>query len=291
MTVGGYDAVLLLAFGGPDGMEDPNHAVTAAQTSALSRTLAARGVLLPVCFAMRHGAPSIRDVLSALGGEGGKRVLALILSAHPSQASIDGYVESLNYARTQLGSRAPSIQYAGDSKGHARFYDHPGFIRANSEHVLSAVQSLPAALRDDARLVFTAHSIPVAVAARSPYVEQLHETARLVAAAVGMPKYELCYQSGGGRADAAWLGPDVKDVVRTHAAAGHKALVLSPVGFVCDQPEVLYDLDVEAKELAVELGVTVARARVANDHPAFIEALADVVLAELQPDVGLGPSS
>lgn len=319
----GYDAVLLLAFGGPERMEDvrpflenvlrgrpvpkerfesvvhhyeviggrsPINEITAAQTGALSRALSARGVSIPVCFGMRNWSPYIRDVLSALGGEGGRRVLALILSAHDSEASIDRYTETVNAALAELGSRAPTVDYVGEQRAHARIYDHPGFVRAHSEHVLSAYQSLPDALRKDAKLLFTAHSIPVSMAARGAYVQQLETTARLVAKAVNVTDYALCYQSRSGSPRDPWLEPDINDVIRSEAAAGHKALVLSPIGFVCDHVEVLYDLDVEAKQIATELGVAVARARAANDHAGFIECLADLVCAKL-PDFSAQPAS
>lgn len=309
MTISaGYDAVLLLAFGGPERMEDvrpfldnvlrgrpvpperfesvvhhyeviggrsPINEITAAQTSALSRALAARGYALPVCFGMRNWTPYIRDVLAALGGDGGRRVLALILSAHQSEAGIDRYTEAVDAALVELGARAPVVEYVGG------FHAHPGFIRAHSEHVLSAFQGLPDALRDQAKLIFTAHSIPVSMAARGAYVEQLQETARLVAQNANVAQYELCYQSRSGSPRDPWLDPDVNDVIAAHGARGTQAIVLSPIGFVCDHVEVLYDLDVEAKQIAVNLGITFARARAANDHPAFIEALADLVTARL----------
>jgi ferrochelatase len=311
MTHGGYDAVLLLAFGGPERMEDvrpflenvlrgrpvpterfeevvhhyevlggrsPINTITAAQTSALSRELLARGVSLPVCFGMRNWAPYVGDVLAAISGDGGRRVLALILSAHQSEAGIDRYKEAVNVALTSLGSRAPQVDYVGG------FYTHPAFVRAHGEHVMSAFQSLPTSLRDGAKLVFSAHSIPVAMAARSAYVEQLHETARLVAKAVDVAAYEVCYQSRSGSPREPWLEPDINDVVRMIAADGHKAIVISPIGFVSDHVEVLYDLDVEARQVATELGVLVARARAANDHPGFIEALADLVLSRVRSE-------
>jgi len=312
-----YDAVLLLAFGGPERMEDvrpflenvlrgrpvpkerfdevvhhyevlggrsPINEITAAQTSALSRELLSHGVSMPVCFGMRNWAPYIRDVLAALGGDGGKRVLALILSAHQSEAGVDRYTEAVNEALVALGALAPQVDYVGGVHAHAGFHAHPGFIRAHSEHVLSAFQSLPEGLRADAKLIFTAHSIPVSMAARSSYVEQLNETARLVAASAGVPTYEICYQSRSGSPRDPWLDPDVNDVVRAYAARGTKAIVLSPVGFVADHVEVLYDLDVEAKQIANDLGVAVARARAANDHPGFIEALRDLVLSRVQAE-------
>lgn len=316
----GCDAVLLLAFGGPERMDDvrpflenvvrgqsvpaerldevarhyealggrsPINAITAAQTSALSRALAARGVSIPVCFAMRNWSPSIRDVLAALAvsstsevaasevAASEKRVLAVILTAHASEAGIDRYTEAVDAALHELGRRAPRVDYVEG------FHAHPGFVAAHCEHVLSAFQHLPEALRDEAKLVFTAHSIPVTMAERGHYVEQLHETARLVATAAGVSDYRVAYQSRSGSPRDPWLEPDVSEEIRAQAAAGTRALVISPIGFVCDHVEVLYDLDVEAKQLATSLGVTLVRARAANDHEGFIECLAELVFARL----------
>lgn len=315
MSSARYDAVLLLAFGGPERMEDvrpflqnvvrgqsvpverldevarhyeliggrsPINASTAAQTSALSRALAARGAAIPVCFAMRNWSPSIRDVLSALAvssksdvAASERRVLALILTAHESEAGIDRYKEAVDAALRELGERAPRVDYLEG------FHAHPGFVAAHREHVLSALQQLPEVLRDGAKLVFTAHSIPVAMAERGVYVEQLQETARLVAAAAGVSDYSVAYQSRSGSPRDPWLEPDVNEVIRLQAAAGTRALVISPIGFVCDHVEVLYDLDVEAKQLATSLGVALVRARAPNDHQDFIECLAELVFARL----------
>lgn len=308
MSSASYDAVLLLAFGGPERMEDvrpflenvvrgqsvpperldevarhyeviggrsPINAITAAQTSALSRALAARGVSIPVCFAMRNWSPRIRDVLAALGGSPQRRLLAVILTAHESEVGIDRYKEAVALAQRELGEHAPRVDYVGS------FHAHPGFVGAHGEHVLSALQSLPESLRATAKLIFTAHSIPVAMAERGVYVQQLEETARLVAGVAGVLDYQVAYQGRSGAPGEPWLEPDVNAVIRVEAAAGTRAVVVSPIGFVCDHVEVLYDLDVEAKQLAASLGVTLVRARAANDHEAFIECLAELVFDRL----------
>jgi ferrochelatase len=125
--------------------------------------------------------------------------------------------------------------------------------------------------------VCTAHSIPLAVAERSPYAAQLAETSRLVADALGMREFDIAYQSRSGAPREPWLEPDINDVIRELAKGGTGALLVCPLGFVCDHVEVLYDLDIEALATARAAGITLARAESANDHPAFIAALADRV--------------
>ncbi len=159
----------------------------------------------------------------------------------------------------------------------AGWFDHPRFIEANAGHVEAALDRLPAALRAGARLVFTAHSVPLASADRSRYREQLLESSRLVAARLNRPDWALVYQSRSGRPEDPWLEPDVCDHLRALRAGGVEAVVVSPIGFVCDHIEVLYDLDREAAAVAEEIGLVMTRAAAVNDAPAFLEMMADVV--------------
>jgi ferrochelatase len=140
-------------------------------------------------------------------------------------------------------------------------------------------------VRDTARIVFTAHSIPVSMAERYPYQRQIEESARLVIASVGRnfssadsAGHAVVFQSRSGRPEDPWLGPDICDYLREEAAKGLRAVVIAPIGFICDHIEVLYDLDVEAAGVCRELGLPMARAQTVNDHPLFVEALADVVI-------------
>jgi ferrochelatase len=144
--------------------------------------------------------------------------------------------------------------------------------------VRAAREKLPAHLRAQARVVFTAHSIPVEMAQRSKYAEQLLESAREVARAADAADWALVYQSRSGRPQDPWLEPDICDYLRAARDEGLEAAVLSPIGFVCDHVEVLYDLDVEAAQVAAEIGLELRRAESVNDDPQFIDMLADVVL-------------
>jgi ferrochelatase len=304
-----FDAVLVVAFGGPLGPADvrpflanvlrgrrvnperveevahhydlfggvsPLTDLTMRQARALEEVLAARGIRIPVRVGMRNWHPYLSDTLAELSRGGVRRAIGVLAAAQRSYSGCLQYKENVRDAQAQLrdsGISAPDVVYVGD------WHQHPGFIEANADHVRAAFSKLPDALRARARLVFTAHSIPVSMAERYPYVAQLQATARLVADAVGCSDWALVYQSRSGRPGDPWLEPDVCDYLRAERERGLDGVVLCPVGFLCDHVEVLYDLDVEAAEACRNSGITMVRAEAVNVHPRFIEALADAVLA------------
>jgi ferrochelatase len=153
-------------------------------------------------------------------------------------------------------------------------------VDANAANIAAAYERLPPHLRENAPLVFTAHSIPASMAAQYPYERQIAESVDAVAS--GSRRKVICYQSRSGRPEDPWLGPDICDYLREQAPHGLEAAVLSPIGFVCDHIEVLYDLDVEAAAVARELGMTLERASAVNDHPRFIDTMADTVLQTVE---------
>ena len=149
---------------------------------------------------------------------------------------------------------------------------------ANASHVRTALDILPSSQRQSVRLVFTAHSIPAAMAGADRYRAQLTESARLVAARLGSVNWALVFQSRSGRPEDPWLGPDVCDYLRAERANGLEAAVLCPIGFVCDHVEVLYDLDHEAAAVCREIGLTMVRAEAVNDDPRFLVTMAGAVM-------------
>ena len=164
-----------------------------------------------------------------------------------------------------------AVTYVGD------WHMHPKFIGTNQRHVRVALDSLPSDARSGARLVFTAHSVPVAMAGAAKYAQQVNESAGLVASAFGANDWTVVFQSRSGRPEDPWLGPDVCEYLR--GIAGRvPGVVLVPIGFVCDHIEVLYDLDHEAAEVCREVGIPMARAETVNDDPMFLDMTADVVL-------------
>jgi ferrochelatase len=163
------------------------------------------------------------------------------------------------------------------------FYNHPGFVEANADRVRAAFAQITEERRATTPIVFTAHSIPSAMAERCRYADQLAETSRLVAGAVGVEDYAVVYQSRSGPPHVPWLEPDVLDHVRELHQRGVTDVVISPVGFVSDHLEVLYDLDIEAVELGEELGLSVVRAGTAGTHPAFVAMIRELIEERLEP--------
>jgi protoporphyrin/coproporphyrin ferrochelatase len=298
------DSVLLIAFGGPERPEDvrpflqlvtagrripperleevahhydlmggrsPLNELTRAQAEGLRAALAADGRALPVWVGLRHWQPFLHETLAEMKDRGCRRALGIILSSLQTEASWSRYVEDVAAAREKVGPDAPEVVYAPPWSAH------PRFIEAMADRARAALAGIEPARRADARLVFTAHSVPVTMAAASPYAAQLETAAHAITAALGRAAWSVAYQSRSGSPRDPWLEPDVADVLRAQARDGARDVVVVPVGFVCDHVEVLYDLDVEAKAVAESCALGFHRAAAANDHPAFIAMLADLV--------------
>jgi protoporphyrin/coproporphyrin ferrochelatase len=300
-----YQAILLIAFGGPTcpeeirpflarvtqglpippqrleevahhyeavGGKSPINEITIRQAKALQKALNDR---LPVYVGMRNASPFFIDTLKQMTAAGVKRALGFILSSHRSEASWDRYQQNIANARVELGAGAPEVDYC------AGWHDHPLFIQCWAESIQSAVENLDPANRRSTPLIFTAHSLPTVMAARAPYVEQLQTSARLIAEKLRWQSYALAYQSRSGRPTDPWLEPDIGEAIRKLAAEGHKEVLVAPIGFVCDHVEVLYDLDIEAKKIADGLDVKLIRAGCPNDHPTFVRMMADIIAAKI----------
>ena len=312
-----YDAFLLLSFGGPQGPDEvlpflrnvtagrgiPDDRLAAvaehyyhfggvspitAQNEALLAALAdefeRRGYRLPLYFGNRNWHPFVTDTAQRIAADGHRRVLVLATSATGSYSGCRQYREDLARAATAV----PELRFTK----LRHYFDHPGFVAANADAVRTALESLgPDA--DDARLVFTAHSVPVTMNATAGpagglYLAQHRATARLVAEAVrgAGADFDLVWQSRSGPPQVPWLEPDVNDHLRSLASEGVRSVVVAPTGFVSDHLEVLWDLDNEAAETAAELGLRFVRAGTAGTHPAFVSGLADLVgeqLAGIEP--------
>jgi ferrochelatase len=268
------------------GGVSPITELTMRQAEGLRKRLAEAGRPLLVYVGMRNWHPFLPDTLREMHGAGVRHAIGFIAAAHHSYSSCQQYRENVAAARLELRAATGSdieITYA------ASWFDHPLFVKANAGHVRAAVDRLPASVRGQARLVFTAHSIPVVMADASKYREQLHESARLVATEAGMSDWALVYQSRSGRPGDLWLEPDVCDYLRREQAAGLAAAVLCPIGFICDHIEVLYDLDHEAAGVCREIGLPLVRAQAVNDDPLFLDMMADVVLETIHRYEGRRP--
>jgi ferrochelatase len=256
------------------GGRSPLTRLTRRQAGALTEALAARGLPLPVYVGMRNWTPYLHEALAAMRDAGARRALGLIMAPHQSYASWEQYQHNVAEAQARLGAGAPAVEYVGP------WFEHPGFIEAQSDRVASVLRMMPAAEREGAELVFTAHSIPVAMSERSGYAAQVATSARLVAERVGCRAWQVAYQSRSGDPGEPWLEPDVTDVLAAIPARSVRAAVIIPIGFVSDHIEVLYDLDTEARAAADRAGIAYHRAGTVMDHPAFIGMLADLVTAE-----------
>jgi ferrochelatase len=315
-----YDAFLLVSFGGPEGPRDvmpflenvtrgrgvpPERLAAVAEhyyafggvspinqqcrdlLAAVRADLRANDVSLPLYWGNRNWTPYLADTVRAMADDGVRRAIALATSAYSSYSSCRQYLEDIERARAAVGPDAPEIDKI------MPFYNHPGFIEPFAENALAALATLPADVRDQAHLVFTAHSIPVAMAdASGPgggrrYVAELTHAAQLISklfserSGTGVHPWTLAYQSRSGPPSVPWLEPDVSDHVADLAKSGTKAVVVIPVGFVSDHMEVRHDLDVEAARCAESLGLAFARAATPGAHPRFAAMVTELVRERL----------
>ena len=304
-----YQAVLLIAFGGPTSPEEirpfltrvtkgaripperlesvvhhyeavggksPLNEITFRQAKALQKVLNESSHALPVYVGMRNSQPFFRDALKKMFDDGIRSSLGFILSSHRSEASWERYQDNVAEARAEIGEQAPSVDYC------AGWHNHPRLIQFWTENIEASFAKLASGQRQSTPLIFTAHSLPVAMAARSPYVQQLEETARLIADKLDHDRWSLAYQSRSGGPSDPWLEPDIGEAIQKVASEGLNEVVVAPIGFVCDHVEVLYDLDIEARKLAEDLNVRFVRASCPNDHPAFVQMIGDVVEASIR---------
>jgi ferrochelatase len=248
---------------------------TERQADALGQELARRGLMIDLRIGMRHWSPWLKDALSAFRGTGHAEVLGLIMAAQETEASVARYKQAVEAARLELGDGAPRVRYVRGWGLSERV------MEAHACHLARALSRLSLDERERASLLFSAHSIPVTMANDSPYVSQLEETARRVAALVGVRTHRLVFQSRSGNPRDPWLEPDVLEALEREAAAGVRDVVIHPIGFLCDHVEVLYDLDVEAQQKAAALGLRLHRTPTLGSHSAFISALADAVQVAL----------
>jgi ferrochelatase len=302
-----FDAVLVIAFGGPLGPADvrpflahvlrgrrvnparieevahhyevfggvsPLTGLTRRLARALESALAREQPALPVYVGMRNWHPFLADTLADMARAGVRRAIGVIAAAHRSYSSCQQYRENVRDARASLraaGGRDVEVVYVDD------WHEHPRFIEAWARHIDRALQALPAPLRPGARLIFTAHSIPMPMSAAYPYREQLLASCRAIANRLRRADWTLVYQSRSGRPEDPWLEPDVLEYLRGARRDGLVAAVLCPVGFITDHVEVLYDLDHRALALCREIDLPAVRAETPNDDPVFIQMMADVV--------------
>ncbi|MEE8424061.1 MAG: ferrochelatase [Thermodesulfobacteriota bacterium] len=306
-------AVLFLAFGGPESLDDvkpfvmnvlasrgrtpaqaqidgiierykliggksPLLEITRSQAVALEKISSEAGNPVKVYTGMRHWHPFIKDTLDEIWNDGVEKVLALPLAPHNSKAVIGGYVEAVEKA---LNGRETHVDVSYVKSWHT----HPLFLEALKEKIVEALSGFSTEDRATVQLIFSVHSLPLRLVQNDPYVEQVMETIdgvlKLMDQTERPIQWHLAYQSKGG-GPGEWLGPDIESVLKTLAERGDKNVLLVPVGFVSDHVEILYDIDILAKEAAESLGINFRRTLSLNDSSKFIEALFTIVSENLQ---------
>jgi ferrochelatase len=303
-----FDALMVVSFGGPEGMEDvvpflenvlrgrnvprermlqvahhyelfggvsPINQQNRNLIAALETEFEQHGPRLPIYWGNRNWHPLLPDTLRRMAADGIRNALAFVTSAYSSYSSCRQYLQNISDAQAAVGPDAPRVEKL------RVFYDHPLFIEANVDHIRAALSEF----EEPAHLVFTAHSIPETMAANCDYVSQLAHTGALIAREVKIAKWHLVYQSRSGSPMQPWLGPDVCDHLRALRDEGVTNVVVAPIGFVSDHMEVVYDLDVEARRVADEIGMKMVRAATAGTHPAFVRMIRELVMERINNEV------
>jgi ferrochelatase len=315
-----YDALLLVSFGGPEGPDDvlpflenvlrgrnvprqrllevaehyqhfggvsPINAQNRALIAALEREFATAGLKLPIYFGNRNWHPLLPDTLRQMRDDGVRRALAFFTSAFSSYSGCRQYLENIAAAQAEVGLGAPQIDKL------RAFFNHPGFIESMIERTRAALLQIEPPRTPEAHLLFTAHSIPLAMAQNCQYEAQFREASRLVAEGLGHTNWRLVYQSRSGPPSQPWLEPDVGAALADIAAGnGSRDVVLVPIGFISDHMEVLYDLDEEARQKAAALGLNLVRAATVGTHPRFVTMIRELALERLTDSpcrLALGP--
>lgn len=307
-SVSAYDALLVLSFGGP---EAPEHVLPFLENvtrgrgipaerllevaahydhfggkspindqcrdliRALRPALDAAGIGLPIYWGTRNWDPLLGDTASSMRGDGVANALVFTTSSFSSYSSCRQYRENLDAASDSSGLRFDKLR---------QHWNHPLFIDAVVERTVAALAAVSPSARGATRLVFTAHSIPSAMAAGCRYEQQLAEAARLVSERVGMssPAPIVAFQSRSGPPSVPWLEPDIRDALSEQASGGARAVVVVPIGFTSDHLEVLWDLDHDAASVAHGLGLEFHRAATVGTHPAFVSMIVDLVRERLE---------
>ncbi|MBI1353622.1 MAG: ferrochelatase [Acidobacteria bacterium] len=304
-----YDAILFTSFGGPEKPEDvipflenvlrgkhvprermlevaehyyafnghsPINAQNRALIAAIEAELAAKGPHLPVYWGNRNWHPLLPDTLRRMRDDGVRRALAFMTSAYSSYSGCRQYREDIARAQAEIGFDELEVHKI------RAFFNHPGFIGPMARNVRTAIEAFPAERRGGVELLFTAHSVPLAMSTTSRYVEQLEEACRLVREAVGKPSARLVWQSRSGPPTQPWLEPDIGDALRELAAAGRtRDVVIAPIGFISDHMEVLYDLDTEAREICETLGLEMQRAATVGVDPEFVSMIRELIVERI----------
>lgn len=304
-----YDAILVVSFGGPESKEDVipfletvlrgrnvprERLLTVAEhyylfqgkspineqvrelMAALQTELQTNGPRLPIYWGNRNWHPFLAETLKTMKEDGVRRAIAFVTSAYSSYSGCRQYREDIARAQAEIGEGAPEMDKL------RAFFNHPLFIEATIERVRDALQAVPVHANSNVQIVYVAHSIPLSMANTSDYVKQLEEVRRLISAELKHSNDVLVYQSRSGAPGQPWLEPDILDYLRKLKADGDvSAAVIAPISFISDHMEVLYDLDIEARQLCDSLGLPMTRAKTVGVHPKFVAMIRELILEKM----------
>lgn len=245
----------------------PFNELTFKQAKALQNALRERNLPLLVYAGFRHWTPYLKEVIAEMAKKGHRKMLGIIMAPHRAKVSWEWYLQTVKKGIEVVEGEKPTIDYLEP------WYTHSGYVGAIAEIIKTACGDK----LDRAELVFTAHAIPQVAADTSPYSQQFEKTGEAVAREIGKKRFSFAYQSEVENSPMPWTQPDINDWLKAKKEEGVNTVVVSPIGFLCDHVEVLYDLDIEAKEIAEACGIDFIRAGTVGDHPKFINMLADFV--------------
>jgi len=252
----------------------PLTGLTYDQAQKTGAELKRRGHNLPVYLGMRHWSPWIKDAVGHMMLHGIQEAVAIVLAPHYSKMSVGKYWDKIEEAQA-IHNTAINFTFINS------WYRQPKFLAALEANVRAGLAKFPVNERDGVKVIFSAHSLPERLKKMGdPYDDQLQDNAQLVAGRLGHIDWMFSYQSAAHTGEP-WLGPQLEDVVVELARSGYKNALVVPIGFVCDHVEILYDIDIEARQLAQENGLRLERTESMNSNPLFIEALADAILEKL----------
>lgn len=306
-----YDAILFVSFGGPESKDEvipflenvlrgrnvprerllavaehyyhfdgksPINQQTRDLMAALQAQLEREGPKLPIYWGNRNWHPLLSDTLRKMEEDGVRKALGFVTSAYSSYSGCRQYRENIARAQDEVGAGAPQVDKI------RVFFNHPLFVETMSERIEDALHAVPENARENVQIIYTAHSIPMSMAETSDYVKQLEEVRRLVSCALRHKNDVLVYQSRSGAPGQPWLEPDILDYLReVKEKKLATAVVIAPIGFISDHMEVLYDLDIEARQLCDSLGLPMTRAKTAGVHPKFVAMIRELILERMNP--------
>ncbi len=252
------------------GGVSPYNSITYNQKEALEKELSGRGIKLPVFVGFRHSSPSLADTLREMKKQGIQKVIGFVLASLRSQASFEKYIERIEEAKKEVGAEEIEFVYTEP------FHENPLFIEAQVAEVLNA-----GSRSGKTHFIFSAHSIPLPMAQASGYDKQFEKMSELIAQKIGISEWSVAYQSRSGNPRDPWLEPSVESVIQGLDPQKYKNVLLVSSGFLCDNVEVIYDLDIECRNLCQKQGLGYFRAKTVTAHPQFIRLVADLIKNKL----------